>query len=140
MVYIDFTFVIQIIQFLLIIFIGKKLILDPTLKTIQSRDSRIKSLVNEAESLKAEVEAGRVTYAEKTQAMRNDMAEYQRKIREEASKAAAAKIAQAKKEVDAKVEAALTKLEEEKSAASKNMDSLVGELAELIVHKILKSA
>ncbi|QAR33724.1 hypothetical protein EP073_10010 [Geovibrio thiophilus] len=140
MVYVDFTIVIQIIQFLLIIFISKKLILDPTLKTIQSRDSRIQSLTDEAEGLRAEVEAGRKSYAEKMDAMRAEMAEYQRKIREEASKEAAAKVAQSKAEVDAKVEAALLKLESEKEAAAKNMDAMVGELSDLIVQKILKSA
>ncbi|GAB1537008.1 hypothetical protein ADMFC3_26390 [Geovibrio sp. ADMFC3] len=140
MVYVDFTIAIQIIQFLLIIFISKKLILDPTLKTMQARDSRIKSLTDEAEGLRAEVEAGRKSYEEKMNAMRAEMAEYQRKIREEASKEAAVKVAQSKAEVDAKVEAALLKLENEKEVAAKNMDAMVGELSDLIVQKILKSA
>lgn len=140
MVYVDFTIVIQIIQFILIVYISKKLILDPTLKTIQSRDSKIKSLTDEAEGLRAEVEVGRKKYAEKMDVMRVEMAEYQRKIREETSIEANAMIAKAKTEVDAKIEAALLKLESEKEAAAKNMDSMVGELSELIVQKILKSA
>jgi F-type H+-transporting ATPase subunit b len=140
MVYVDFTVFIQLIQFLLIFYISKKLILDPTMKNIQTRDSKVNSLLEEAESLKAEVEAGRVGYAQKMDAMRAEMAEYQRKIREEATKSATAKVEQAKADVDAKVEKALAELNKERETAAKNMDALVGELSDLIVQKILKSA
>jgi F-type H+-transporting ATPase subunit b len=140
MVYVDFTLVIQIVQFLIILFVSKKMILDPIMKTMETRNAKIEGLTGEAERLKKEVEDSKVAYNEKMNDMRLELAEYHRKIREEASRAANTKIEAAKAEVDARVKVALDKLEQEKQEADKQLDAIVGELSDLIVQKILKSA
>ncbi|WP_022850504.1 ATP synthase F0 subunit B [Limisalsivibrio acetivorans] len=140
MVYVDFTVVIQIVQFLLIVFLAKKMIIDPTIATVEKRDSKVSSLVGEAESLRAKVEKSKAEYTEKMNEMRAELAEHHRKIREEASKEAAERIEQAKKEVDAKIASAAEELEAEKSKAKEQVDGMVAELSELIVDKVLKSA
>jgi F-type H+-transporting ATPase subunit b len=110
------------------------------MKTMETRNAKIEGLTGEAERLKKEVEDSKVAYNEKMNDMRLELAEYHRKIREEASRAANTKIEAAKAEVDARVKVALDKLEQEKQEADKQLDAIVGELSDLIVQKILKSA
>lgn len=86
MLYVDYTVLIQIVQFLVIIFIGKKMILDPVLKTVEGRDSKIDGMKEEAENLKAKVEQYKADYTEKMAEMRLELAEYHRTIKEEAQK------------------------------------------------------
>jgi F-type H+-transporting ATPase subunit b len=140
MLYIDYTLLIQIVQFLVIIFVGKKMILDPVLKTIDSRDSKIGGMKEEAESLKARVEQYRVDYEKKMSDMRVELAEYHRKIKDEASKDAGAKVQAVKTELDQKVAAARAEINACSEKAKAEMNAMVAEISDMIVDRIMLSA
>jgi len=140
MLYIDYTLLIQIVQFLVIIFIGKKMILDPVLKTIESRDSKIDGMKGEAEALKAKVEQYKAEYAEKMNEMRVELAEYHRKIKDEAGKDASAKVSAVKSELDAKISEARKEISAETEKARAEMNEMVSEISDMIVDRIMLSA
>lgn len=140
MLYVDYTLAIQIVQFLLIIFIGKKMIMDPVMGTINTRDSKIDGMKKEAESLKAKVEQYKTDYAAKMTEMRAELADYHKKIKDEASQNATDMVAGVKSEIDAKVKAAKAEIAEESAKAKGQMDSMVAEITDIIVNKIMLSA
>ena len=140
MLYIDYTLAIQIVQFLVIIFIGKKMILDPVMGTVNSRDSKIEGMKKEAEDLKAKVEQYKADYTEKMTQMRVELSDYHKKIKEDASKEAAAKVAAVKADVDAKILSARSEIHAEAAKAKSEMDSMVKEISDLIADRIMLSA
>ena len=140
MLYIDYTLLIQIVQFLVIIYIGKKMILDPVLKTVEGRDSKIDSMKNEAESLKAKVEKYKADYTEKMNEMRIELAEYHRKIKEDAAKDAFDKVQTVKTALDQKTAEAKAEISAQSAKAKKEMDAMVAEISDMIVDRIMLSA
>lgn len=140
MLYIDYTLAIQIVQFLIIIFLGKKMIMDPVMGTINARDSKIDGMKQDAESLKAKVEQYKADYTAKMAGMRTELAEHHRKLKEEASKEASAMVAAAKNELDAKIASAKAEIQTESEKAKKEMDSMVREISDIIVDRIMLSA
>lgn len=140
MLYIDYTLAIQIVQFLVIIFIGKKMILDPVMGTVNTRDSKIEGMKQEAEGLKAKVEQYKADYSEKMAQMRSELADYHKTIKDDASKEAAAKVAAVKADVDAKILAARTEIQAEAAKAKTEMDAIVKEISDLIADRIMLSA
>lgn len=140
MLYVDYTLLIQIVQFLVIIYIGKKMILDPVMKTVDGRDSRIDGMKQGAEDLKAQVEQYKQDYTEKMNEMRVELAEYHRKIKEEASKEANAKVQAVKAELDGKVAEARAEIEAGSKKAKEEMNAMVAEISDMIVDRIMLSA
>ncbi|MCD8552772.1 ATP synthase F0 subunit B [Seleniivibrio sp.] len=140
MLYIDYTLAIQIVQFLVIIFIGKKMILDPVMGTVNSRDSKIEGMKQEAEGLKAKVEQYKADYTEKMVQMRAELADHHKKLKDAASKEAAEKIAAVKADVDAKILSARTEIQSESAKAKAEMDSMIKEISDLIADRIMLSA
>jgi len=140
MLYIDYTLLIQIVQFLVIIFVGKKLILDPVLATVESRDSKIDGMKEDAENLKAKVEQYKAEYAEKMSEMRVELADYHKKIKEEAAKGANEKVSAVKAELDGKIAAARAEIVSQSEKAKGEMDAMVAEISDMIVDRIMLSA
>lgn len=140
MLYIDYTLAIQIVQFLVIIFIAKKMILDPVMGTVNTRDSKIEGMKSEAEALKAKVEQYKADYTEKMVQMRAELADYHKKIKDEASKEAYAQVAAVKADIDAKILAARTEIHAESAKAKTEMDAMVKEISDLIADRIMLSA
>ncbi|MBC7195643.1 MAG: ATP synthase F0 subunit B [Deferribacterales bacterium] len=137
MISIDYTLLIQMINFLIIFFIGKKLIYDPMLSNIDSRDSKIKSLLESAGNLRAEVEKNKKEYEEKLQQVRAEVAEYQGKIRQQAVTEAYEKVSKVKEEIDKKIETARKELEIQVEKAKVSLETEANGLADEIVAKIL---
>jgi len=140
MLYIDYTLLIQIVQFLVIIFIGKKMILDPVLKTVEGRDSKIDGMKEEAEALKAKVEQYKVDYAEKMAEMRLELAEYHKNIKDTATKEATEKVQAVKAELDGKIAEARSEIQAQSEKAKGEMDAMVADISEMIVDRIMLSA
>lgn len=140
MLSIDYTLAAQLVQFLIIVFLGKKMIMDPIMGTINSRDSKIDGMKKEAESLKAKVEQYKTDYAAKMAEMKAELADYHKKIKDEAAKDASDKVAAVKTEIDAKVKAAKAEIAAESQKAKADMDAMVSEISEVIVSKIMLSA
>lgn len=140
MVYIDETVLYQIVQFLIIFFIGKKLIIDPVLKTVESRDSKIGGMKEEAEKLKQKVEDYRNSYEQKMADIKVELAEYHRKMKEEAVAEATNMVATAKEQIDAKIADARGQIAGDAKVAREGMDKTVAELSDLIINKIMLSS
>ena len=140
MVYVDFTVLIQVVQFLVLLFIAKKFILDPVLGTVESRNSKIDSMQEEAAALKQKVEDQKEEYTKKMADMRAELAEHHRKMKEQAQKEASAKVSEVKEQIDAKISEARAEIEAEAEKARKDMDTMVNELSGMIVDKIVLSA
>jgi len=138
--YIDYTLLIQIVQFLVIIFIGKKMILDPVLKTIDGRDSKIDGMKGEAEDLKAKVEQYKAEYAVKMTEMRVELAEYHKKIKEEAAAESNSKVQAVKADIDEKIAGARAVIMAETEKTKNEMNTMVAEIADMIVDRIMLSA
>ena len=140
MLNIDYTLAIQIVQFIIIIFVGKKMIMDPVLGTINTRDSKINGMKEEAESLKAKVEQYKADYAAKMAEMRTELADYHKKIKDAASKEASDMVSAVKADLDEKVKSAKAEIRAESEKAKGEMDSMVKEISDMIVDRIMLSA
>ncbi len=140
MLYIDYTLVIQIVQFLIIIYLGKKMIMDPVMGTINTRDSKIDGMKQEAEGLKAKVEQYKTDYTAKMAEMRTELADYHKKIKDEATKDANLMVSTVKSELDAKIQSAKSEIQAESEKAKAQMDSMVKEISDIIVDRIMLSA
>jgi F-type H+-transporting ATPase subunit b len=137
MISIDFTLVLQMINFLIIVFIGKKMMLDPISDTVSNRDRKIKSLVEEAEKLKNEVDKLKLEYENKLQEMKTEVAEHHRSVREEVIKQTSEKIASVKKELDEKIEKARAEIQSDYEKAKHELNSEAQVFADAIVSKIM---
>jgi F-type H+-transporting ATPase subunit b len=137
MINIDFTLFLQMIQFLIILVIGKKLIYDPVSATINSRNSKIQSLLKESENLKKEVAAYKKDYEEKLAAIKLEVAEYQKKMRDEAMSLANEMISKVKDEVDKKIAKARKDMEIQFETSKVALEAEAGALADLIVEKMI---
>lgn len=140
MLSVNFTVAIQIVQFLIIVFLGKKMILDPVMGTINTRDSKIDGMKKDAEGLKTKVEQYKADYSAKMADMRAELAEYHRKIKDDAAKEASAKVAAVKAELDAKIASAKAEIASESTKAKAEMDSMVKEISDIIADKLMLSA
>ena len=140
MLYIDYTLAIQIVQFLIIIFIGKKMIMDPVLGTMNARDSKIDGMKQDAENLKAKVEQYKADYTAKMAGMRAELAEHHKNLKDEATKEATAMVASVKADLDAKVASAKAEIQAESEKAKVEMDAMVREISDIIVDRIMLSA
>ncbi|MCA1926878.1 MAG: ATP synthase F0 subunit B [Calditerrivibrio sp.] len=137
MISVDFTLVLQIIQFLVILFIGKKLIFDPVSATVNSRKEKISLLLKEAESLKSEVARFKKDYEERLAAVKAEVADYQKKMREDALAVAGDMISKVKGEVDAKIAKARHDIELQVESSKISLSEEAKSIADLISDKML---
>lgn len=133
----DITLFVQIVLFLIIVFIGKKLIIDPVMKTVSARDAKISGLVKDAEEMRAHVESKKAEYETRMAELRADMADYQRKVREETLAETGAKFSALKADMDAKVAAAQAELAGEVEKARASLSSDAKALADMILEKVI---
>jgi F-type H+-transporting ATPase subunit b len=137
MISIDFTLIIQMVNFLIILFVGKKLIYDPMLSNIENRDAKIKGLLDAASKLRSEVEKSKREYEENLQQVRSEVAEYQSKIRQQALSEAYEKVSKVKGEIDKKIEESRKELEIQVEKAKLTLEAEAHKIADDIVEKIL---
>ncbi len=136
----DYTLVIQIVQFLLIVFFANILILKPIKSTIDARDAKINSLMESAESQLEKVEASKRAYDSKLVSVRNEIAEYQRKVKAEAGEKVDAIISSAKADVSKSTEEARAELEKAVAEAKTQLHKEVKDISEMIYKTISGSA
>lgn len=139
-VYLDYTLVMQIVQFLLIVFLANILILKPIKSTMDARDAKINDLVSSAEGQLDKVEAGKKAYEAKLASVRNEIAEYQRKVKAEAGEKAEAIISSAKADVSKSAEKARAELEKAVAEAKIQLQGEVKDISEMIYKTISGSA
>ncbi|MCX8083426.1 MAG: ATP synthase F0 subunit B [Calditerrivibrio sp.] len=140
MISIDHTLLLQMFQFLVILFLGKKLIFDPVSSNVHSRNSKIQSLLKDAEALRNEVASLKKEYEEKLNAVKAEVADYQKKIREEAIAIASEKVNKAKAEIDKRISDARVEIGLQLERSKATLASESNEIADLIINKILGNA
>lgn len=140
MLNVDVTLFLQMINFILIFFICKKLIYKPMLSNIEKRESKINELLAAAQKLKSEVEIQKNEYEKKLQQLKTEVTEYQNKVRKEAIDEANKKVSQVKEEIDNKISASKSELEKEmkraKEILTKEAETISQEIVEKIVGKV----
>jgi F-type H+-transporting ATPase subunit b len=137
MLNIDATLFLQMINFLLIFIIGKKLIYDPMLSNIETRDNKINELLSSAQKLRSEVEIQKSEYEKRLQQIKSEVIEYQNKVRKEAIDEANKKVAKVKEEIDKKISESKMQLEEEVKKAKSILEKEAKEISQEIVAKII---
>jgi len=137
MLNIDATLFLQMINFLLIFFIGKKLIYDPMLSNIETRENKINELLSSAQKLRSEVEIQKSEYEKRLQQIKSEVIEYQNKVRKEAIDEANQKVAKVKEEIDRKISESKKQLEEEVKKAKSILEKEAKEISQEIVAKII---
>lgn len=137
MLNIDATLFLQMINFLLIFIIGKKLIYDPMLSNIETRDNKINELLSSAQKLRSEVEIQKSEYEKRLQQIKSEVIEYQNKVRKEAIDEANKKVAKVKEEIDKKIAESKMQLEEEVKKAKSILEKEAKEISQEIVAKII---
>lgn len=137
MISVDFTLVLQIIQFLVILIVGKKLIFDPVSATVSSRKEKINLLLKEAESLRDEVARFKKDYEEKFAAVKAEVADYQNKMKVDALAVAEEIKNRAKAEFDAKISKARHDIELQVGSAKISLAEEAKLLADAILDKML---
>lgn len=140
MISLDFTVVIQIINFLVIVFVAKKMIYEPMLSNIENRDNKISRLVSASDSLKSEIATSKKEYEEKLQKVRAEVAEYQKNIREQTLKEAAEKLSKVKEEVTSEIASARSELEKAVVTARASLEKEAEQLSQVIIEKIIGKA
>ncbi len=136
----DHTLLIQIVQFLLIVFFTNVLIIKPVKSTIDARNAKIDGLMNTADSELERVAASKAAYEQKLIAIRNEIAEYQRKVKAEAGEKVDAMISAAKDEVSKTTESARLELDKAISDARKDLEKEVNAISEMIYKTISGNA
>jgi len=137
MINIDSTLLIQMLNFLIIFFIGKKMIIDPVLSTVKKRDEKIESLNKQAAKLRSEVEKYKNEYEEKFEQVRLEAANYHKQAKDEAIQEAEKMYARVKAEMDDKLENAKKEIEQQKEKAKVALKSDAEDMADEIVNKII---
>lgn len=140
MISLDFTVVIQIINFLVIVFVAKKMIYEPMLSNIENRDNKISRLISASDSLKSEIATSKKEYEEKLQKVRAEVAEYQKNIREQTLKEAAEKLSKVKEEVTSEIASARSELEKAVVTARASLEKEAEQLSQVIIEKIIGKA
>lgn len=140
MISLDFTVVIQIINFLVIVFVAKKMIYEPMLSNIENRDNKISKLISASDSLKSEIATSKKEYEEKLQKVRAEVAEYQKNIREQTLKETAEKVSKVKEEVTSGIASARSELEKAVVTARASLEKDAEQLSQVIIEKIIGKA
>jgi F-type H+-transporting ATPase subunit b len=140
MISVDFTILLQMANFLIILFIGKKMILDPVTSTMDKRNKKIDDLLASAAGMKDSIERQKQEYEEKLQQVKAEVSEHHRKVRESVLKETNEKVAKAKEELDAKVKAAREEIQVEYEKAKESLKADAESFAEAIVEKITGKA
>lgn len=140
MISVDFTILLQMLNFLIILVIGKKMILDPVMGTVDKRNQKIDNLLAEASNLKETVEKQKNEYEVKLQDIKNEVAEHHKKVKDAILKETNAKIDEAKKAMSTKVKNAREEIQSEFEKAKLTLQDDAESFAASIVEKITGKA
>ena len=136
----DYTFVLQVILFVVFWVAMKRLWIDPALRVIHERSSRSEGAIREAESLQAEAEQMRAAHAA---ALNEAKAEAQREMQEIVRVAETEQqrlIGEARADAQRSLGDVRTRVAEEMAAARQGLHAQAGEIAREVARKILGRA
>jgi F-type H+-transporting ATPase subunit b len=134
----DFTLFIQIVQFLIIVFLVRVFIVCPIRATIEARDAKIAELLRRSKTDVELLEAKKAEYNTRLKAVREEIREYSAKLKEAANAQAQAMIEKIKSENYLNFKKAEALIEDEISAAKKSLQNDVESISKQIVESIIK--
>lgn len=136
----DHTLFLQIIQFLLVVFLTNKFILKPIKGTMDAREAKINGLLESAENQIKAVEESKLGYEAKLRVIRSEIAEYQRKVKEETSARVEKTISKAKEEINISSEKSRAELGKAVAEARSSLKKDVKDLSDMMYKTISESA
>ena len=134
----DITLFIQILQFLIIVFIVRLMIAGPIYKTYSARDQKIANLYEQAKECHRIIEGKRLEYEEQLKIVKAEITEYQNQLKTDAAVRVQNIIDKTKAEVAAEKEAARKILADETAKARAGLDKETTELTKQIVSLVTK--
>jgi len=133
----DYTVILQMINFVIIFFLSKKMILEPVMRTIDKRDRKIALLSDDAKTFEDELEKNKRDYEKRIDDVKNDLLSHRNSAIVKAEKEANAEINRVKDNLDKKMQEFKDELtlqyEEAKTGIEKDIDML----SEDVIHVLL---
>jgi F-type H+-transporting ATPase subunit b len=134
----DITLFYQIAIFLITVFVVNKLIVNPIHTTYSKRDAKIVAFNEKTQANMKEIENKKLEYEAKLQAVKAEIADYNRELKKDVSAKAQAILDKAKAESQAELSAKRTELEAEASTARAALQANVAEFTKEIIATVSK--
>ena len=139
MININFTIIIQVINFIFLMWFLNKFLFKPVLKLLDERDKKITDDFEVADKINQEVDEGLEKLEEDLKAIRVESNNIKTQIKEEGSKVATVKLEEAKKKANEYLEKFQKDLEENRklveTSLKKEMDSLAKSIASMLLER-----
>ncbi|MDR2884586.1 MAG: ATP synthase F0 subunit B [Deferribacteraceae bacterium] len=134
----DFTLIMQVVQFLLIVLIVKFFIVAPIHRTYTNRDNKILKLQEDAKASAKAMEAKRLEYEASLQAAKAEITEYNNALAKESAARANGIIDKVKSEIAAAKDEARKTIAAETAIAKESLGKESLKLTEDIIHLVTK--
>lgn len=135
---IDYTFVAQVVSFLVLVWILSKYAWKPLMKMMEDRRNFIESNLKQAEQERAQAEQIKQEYQEEMRKARQEAQSVIDKATKVSEERAAETLAQAKEEAEKIKKAALLDIERERDRAVAEVRAQVAELSISVAEKIIR--
>lgn len=136
----DITFIIVLALFLLPLAILNGLVIGPFMKLFEERHERLEGAIARAEEMLEEAERRSTTFEEQIRKATQKGLEARASIRAEATATMNARVAEERKKVQAKLDAALVTIEKERVQAMEKIGAEAEAIADLTADKLLGRA
>ncbi len=137
MIDLDITLLVQIINFLVLMFILNIVLYKPLMNIMEERQRRIDETNNEARILEETIEKKIADYEERLRQARSEAVEQREEIKQQGVDAAKGILAQARNEVSEMIQGFKAKVESEKEEALKTLKRQTFQIAVEIAEKVL---
>ena len=124
---------------LVVMFLMNRLLFQPVLKTLDSRQGYLAGLSEEAERQKGEIQRLTEDYGQQLEKVRGEVAQVRQDARKEIQEAVDATLYQARQQADAELRQALSELDKEVEQAKSQLQQAAEGLAEKAANQILSA-
>jgi F-type H+-transporting ATPase subunit b len=136
----DYTLLIQILQFFIIVFLVNIFIVKPLYSTILKRNGRIASLLERAKAASDKVENKKTEYDALLAAVRHEISEYQNSLRTNAVRKAADIVEKSKAAAAAEIDKKIKNIQSEIAREREKLKGDLKGLSEQIILAVTKEA
>jgi len=137
MIEVNFTLIIQAVNFLVMLWFLNRFIFKPVLAHIDKRENKIKSLSDEAEGLAAQGDASKEKYDQDLVSIRHAASEIVSSARKQAQESQARILDDSKNRFKEIIENSRTQIEEEMSSATESLNKDIQGFGRSMAEKIL---
>ena len=137
MININFTIIIQVINFIFLMWFLNKYLFKPILKVLDERDNKISGDFENAEKINKEVDEGLENLQQEFSKIRMESSKLKNNIKNEGSEIANKKIEKAQKEAKEYMEKFYKELEETKLQVKKDLENEINVMAKSVASLLL---